>query len=817
MSQNDIPTVRKLSGDDLCLLCPPDVFKDLNHDSPRTDIIGQERAERSTQFGLSVGGPGYNIFMTGMPGTGKSTYARITTTEKSRDEDTPADWLYLYNFNDSENPLAVSLPAGEGCVFRDDMEELVEDARTAIGHEFESGEFEKRRAAIGERFQKDMGAAFQDLEEKVRARGFILQRGSAGFTPVPMKEDGEPMSAEEYQKLDDEKRREIEEAGGEIQQMVRATMRKVRQFEKETKAAIRDLEKQMGSFAIRPLIDQLQEKYADEQALHDYLENVHDDIINHLDQFKADEEDAQGQQMAMLMGAGGRGDHMRRYRVNVLVNNAETEGAPVVEETNPTYYNLFGKIEYTSSMGHLVTDHLGVSPGALHLANGGYLILRAEDVLINALSWDTLKRTLKAGRIRIENIGEQYRMVPTTTIKPEPVPVEVKIILIGSPMIYYLLYTYDPDFAKYFKIRADFDLRMDRSEDNLLEYGRFIRTIQQRDNLLPFHQDAVCEVVNYSSRLTSDQTKLSARFNEVVEVLYEAHTWAESDGSEEIRSEHVIRALEEKVFRSNLIESHVRESISRNKILVDVEGDTVGQVNALSVVSLGNYSFGHPSRITANTFMGNGGVANIERQVKISGTSHSKGVLILSGYLAEQFAQDKPLALSASLTFEQLYGGVDGDSASSTELYALLSSLSGVPIKQSIAVTGSVNQKGKIQPIGGVNEKIEGFYYTCKEKGLTGEQGVMIPEQNVDNLMLNTEVREAIDDGKFHVWAVSDIPGGIELLTGVPAGARDDEGRSPEDSVFGLADKRLREMAQAQRRFTSASGDSNDDDKGEAT
>ncbi|MFO7941613.1 MAG: ATP-binding protein [Bacillota bacterium] len=804
-------SARQLQAKDLSLLCPTDIFKDLNQDSPRTEIIGQERAVRSMQFGLDMDSPGYNIFMTGETGTGKSTYARTTVSRKAQECPTPNDWCYLYNFEDPENPRAVSLPAGKGQVLRDDMKELIEDARTAITNEFEGGDFEKHRAEIGERFQRDIGNIFQDLEEKVRSRGFALQRGEAGFTPVPLKDDGEPMSAEEYQQLDDETRKELEEKGAEIQQLIRSAMRKVRQIEKEAKSAVRDLEKRMGSFAIRPLIDQLQEEYADYPEVSRYLENVHDDIVDNLDAFKSSEDEDSGQQLAMMMLGGARKDEMNRYKVNLLVNNAETEGAPMVEETNPTYYNLFGKIEFTSSMGHLTTNHLEITAGALHRANGGYLILRAEDVLTNALSWDTLKRTLKSGCIRIENIGEQYRMVPTATIKPEPVPVDVKIIMIGSPLIYYLLYSYDPDFSKHFKIRADFDLSMDRDEDNLLEYGRFVRTIQQRDELLPFHPDAVCEVVNYSSRLTSDQTKLSARFNKVVEVVYEAHTWAEKDGHEEVRAEHVTQALEEKMFRSNLIESHIREAIRRGKILVDVEDEAEGQVNALSVISLGHYSFGHPSRITANTYMGNSGVVNIERQVKISGTSHSKGVLILSGYLSEKFAQDKPLALSASLTFEQMYGGVDGDSASSTELYALLSSLSGLPIKQSIAVTGSVNQKGKIQPIGGVNEKIEGFYYTCKAKGLTGEQGVMIPEQNVDNLMLNEEVREAVEDGDFHVWAVSDVRGGIELLTGVPAGEPNEEGHYPEDTVFGMADTRLRNMAEIQRRF----GDSSDDSEEE--
>lgn len=811
MSQTD-PTIRKLEPEALRQVCSADFFEAQTQEPCRaTGIIGQKRAVRSVQFGLEVPSPGYNIFITGVTGTGKSTYARAAVNAKAKDKETPADWCYLYNFSEPESPKAISLPPGQGVVFRDDMKEFVEDARTAITHEFEGGDYEKQRAQIAEKFQKGINRTFEELEKEVRSKGFALQRSSGGFAPVPLDDEGNPITAEDFAKLDEEKRREIESKGTEIQRDIRSAMREVRQYEKETKSAIRELEKRMGSFAIRPLIEQLQEKYEGFPDIQEYLENVHEDIIGQLERFKTGEDEgpqAQGAQLQLaLLGGGSQDDQFKRYQVNLFVNHAETQGAPAVEETNPTYYNLFGKMEYQATMGQMSTDHTMIRPGAVHLANGGYLILRAEDVLMNALSWDALKRSLKGNQIRIENIGEQYRLVPTATIKPEPIPLDVKVILIGSPLIYHLLYAYDPDFAKYFKVKADFDTQMDRNEDYLNQYCRFVQAVVEREQLLPFESSAIAAIVDHGSRLTEDQKKLSARFNEVVEIVYESDAWARFDDAESVTSDHVEKAVEEKIYRSSMIEDHTREAISRRKILVSTEGKAIGQVNGLSVISVGNYAFGRPSRITANTYLGNAGVVNIERQVKLSGTSHSKGVLILSGYLAEQFAHDKPLSVSASITFEQTYGGVDGDSASSAELYALLSSLSGVPLKQSIAVTGSVNQKGELQPIGGVNYKIEGFYYTCKARGLTGDQGVLIPKQNVDNLMLNQEVITAVENGDFHIWAADDIRTGIELMTGVPTGEKDEEGQYPEDTVFGKVDRELRRMAETLRHFGRKSKD----------
>ncbi len=796
---------RELRPSELGNRCSPEIFA-READTVYSDsdgIIGQERAVRSVKFGLEVSSPGYNIFMSGAPGTGKSTFARAAMQQKAENLKTPRDWCYLYNFSEPNAPWALSLPAGRGSVFKADMEEFVEDARTAIVNEFEGGDFEKRRTGIIEQFQRKTTEALQEIEDRVREQGFALQKGTGGFASIPLNEEGKPMSNDEFQSLDTEKRREIEDKGTDVQYEIRKAVRQVRQLEKEVKASIRDLEKTMGSFAIKPLVEQMQEKYCDfSDDVCKYLDDVHDDIVEHLDQFKGD--DSEGE---VSVVPRKRTSSFARYQVNLLVNNAETTGAPVVEETNPTYYNLLGKIEYESSMGTLVTDHTLIQAGALHRANGGFILLRAEDVLVNALSWEALKRSLNNTNLRVENIGEQYRMVPTPAIRPEPIPLDVKIVMIGSPLLYYLLSTYDEDFRKHFKIKADFDIRMDRTDEYLAQYGGFVRTVCKRDNLLPFDPAAIARIVDYSSRLTEDQTKLSARFNEVVAIVYESDAWARSEDSDLVLDEHVNQAVKEKIYRSNLVEDHIREAIDRGKIMVDTEGEIVGQINGLSVLNLGDYSFGHPSRITANVYLGDEGVVNVERQVKMSGSSHSKGVFILASYLASLFAHDKPLSLSASIVFEQLYGGIDGDSASTAELYAILSSLADVPLPQSIAITGSISQKGQVQPIGGVNQKIEGFYYACKAKGLTGDQGVLIPETNTDNLMLNDEVVAAVEEGKFHVWAVQDVREAIEHLTGMPAGERGDDGQYPPDTVFGRADRRLQEMAQALRKFSDSSSD----------
>lgn len=756
---------------------------------PVENIIGQERAVRALDFGLTVQQPGYNIFITGAVGTGRTTYARAKVREVAERKPTPPDWCYVYNFQQPDQPVAISLPAGTGRVFQKDMADLVEELRTEIRRVFSSEEYERRRREALEYYETKVATLLQETEQRARERGFLVQRTPTGIFTIPLDAQGRPLSTEDFSRLPAEERELLAQTSREVQGEVEEALRRAKALEREARAAVRHLEEETGLFTTAPLIARLKEKYAAHPKVVEYLSQLQKDVLQNLDVFR--DESAPTPPEALV-----------RYKVNLLVDHAETHGAPLVLEPNPTYYNLFGKVEYRPGPSGMTTDFTMVKRGALHLANGGYLILHAGDLLANPFSWSALKRALKSQEIRIENIGEMLTLVPSVTIRPEPIPLNVKIVLIGSPAVYTLLYMLDEDFRKLFKVRADFDVDMPRTPENLQLYASAIGAICQRQNLLPFDRSGVAKVVEYSARLAEDQEKLSTRFNDVIEVIYEASAWAGLEGSAVVSAQHVRKAIEEKILRSNRIEERIREMIKAGQLLVDVTGAAVGQVNGLAVLNVGDYSFGKPTRITARTFVGGRGVINIEREAEMSGRIHSKGVFILASYVGGKYARDKPLSFSASLTFEQLYEEVEGDSAASAELYALLSDLAGVPIQQGIAVTGSVNQKGEIQPIGGVNEKIEGFYYVCKAMGLTGRQGVIIPAQNVRNLMLQEEVVEAVRAGQFHIWAVRTVEEGIEILTGLPAGTPDDQGRYPEDSIHGRVDRRLREMAERMRQFT---------------
>ncbi len=770
---------------------------------PLTDFIGQERAVRAMEFGLTMKAPGYNIYVAGPPGTGKSTYTQAVVSQYAAREKPPQDWCYLYNFTDPDRPLAVALPAGAGQALQKDMEELVADLRTAIPKAFEEGQYERDKAAIVQEFQRQMDDALQRLREEAAQNNFVMKQGPSGFLFVPLKE-GKPMSPEEFEALPPEERRWLEERGRHLHQRLEETFQTGRVLEKAARERVRELEKQIVLFAAGPLVERLKEKYRAYPRLVEYLDQVLEDVTTHLDDFKGTEEKATQPPFPIPWETR---DPYLRYRVNLFVNNAGATGAPVVVEPSPHYYNLFGKIEYRSHMGTFGTDFTMIKPGALHRANGGYLILQASDVVVDPIVWDTLKRAMKNRRALVENIGEQYRIVPTVSLRPEPIPLDVKVILIGNPWLYHLLYYFDEDFAKFFKVKVDFDTEMPRTPENLRHYVAFVGAVCRREGLRHFDRSGLAELVEYGSRLAGNQHKLSTRFNEVVEIVYEAAAWADAENAPLVTARHVKRAIEERVYRSNRLEEKIQELMLQGKILVDTSGEAVGQVNGLSVLDVGDYVFGRPSRITARTFMGEEGVVNIERETKLSGNIHSKGVLTLAGYLGGKFAQDKPLCLSARITFEQLYEGVEGDSASSAELFALLSSLADLPVKQSLAVTGSVNQHGEIQPIGGVTEKIEGFFALCKARGLTGDQGVIIPAQNVDNLMLKDEVLEAVEKGLFHIYAIRTVEEGITLLTGVPAGERGPDGTYPEDTVFGRVDRRLRAYAEGLARFGAGGRD----------
>lgn len=770
---------------------------------PPEDFIGQERAVRAMQFGLAMKAPGYNIFVVGPPGTGKSTYVQAIVSQAAAGGSVPDDWCYIYNFNDKDRPLAVSLPAGEGRGFKKDVEELLADLRLNIPKAFESGDYESQKDAIVHDVQQKMTGYFQEIEEAALNEGFDMKRTPNGIIFIPLK-DGKPFSSEDFEELTAQERREMEEKGRKLHKKLEETFHTGRMLEKQAGEKIAELEKEIALFAIGPLIDRLLEKYNKYLPITDYLKMYLIDVTNNLEIFKGS---APPPEQTRVNLSQEESDPFIRYRVNLFVSHAKNGGAPVVIEPSSLYYNLFGKIEYRSQVLSLNTDYMMVKPGSIHRANGGYLVLQAKDVLSDPFAWDTLKKALKYRQATVENIGEQYRLVPTVTLRPEPIPLNLKVVLIGSPQLYGLLYSLDEDFQKLFKVKVDFDTEMPRNPDNLRQYASFVNAVCQRENLRHFSRAGLARIIEYGSRLAGHQEKLSTRFNEVIEIVYEAAARAQAADSRYVEAVHVDEALRAKVYRSNGLEEKLQEMFAQEKILIDTSGCKVGQVNGLYVTGSGGYTFGRPARITARTYMGRGGVVNIERETKMSGSIHSKGVLTLAGYLGGKFAQGKPLGLTAQITFEQLYNGIEGDSASSAELYAILSSLAALPVDQGLAVTGSVNQFGEIQPIGGATEKIEGFFDVCAAKGLTGSQGVVIPAQNIDNLMLKEEVLEAVKKDLFHVYAVRNIEEGLELLGGIPAGIMQGDGSYPEGSVFGRVDRKMHEFNEGLSRSGSGNPD----------
>ncbi|MFW5897799.1 MAG: Lon protease family protein [Halanaerobium sp.] len=726
------------------------------------EIIGQNRAADSLDFGMRVNKSGYNIFMAGESGTGKSTYAENMTEEKSAEMEQPKDILYVFNFSEPEEPRVMRVPAGIGSDLKKDMDKIIEELQEEIPRAFEGEEYEKERKEIMNQYQPKSNQVMQEFETSARERGFILQNTSQGLVPVPIDEDGEPISREDFQEMDEEKKEKIRSESQEIQNEISQVMREIRSIKEKAQEELEALEKKIGISVVQPIICHLQDKYEDCEKIVDYLEEVQEDIVDNLGHFRSDNDKKQNPLMAMQQQ--NQGNFFVRYQINLFVNNSKTEGAPVIYEKNPTYYNLFGKIEGKSQFGTITTNFTMIKSGSLHKADGGFLIVQAKDLLTNPYCWDTLKRALINQEITIENIGKQYRSVPIITLKPEELELDVKVIMIGSPYIYYLLYNFDEEFSELFKIKADFDTEMERNEDNIAKFADFISSVINRDELKEFSAGAVAAMIDFSSRLTGDREKLSTKFNEIIEILYESDVWAESFDEDVVSASSVIKAIEEKERRSNLLEEKIQEQIDRDHLLLDVSGNEIGQINGLSVYQAGNYTFGRPARITARSYLGKEGVINIEREAKMSGRIHSKGIMILTGYLGGKYAQDTPLSLTASIAFEQSYGGVDGDSATCAEVVALLSSLSEIPVRQDIAITGSMNQKGVVQPIGGVNEKIEGFFKVCEAKGLTGDQGVIIPKRNLDNLMLDQDVLDAVEEGNFNLYSIEDIDQGLEIM-----------------------------------------------------
>lgn len=755
---------------------------------------------RALDLGLMMTQPGYHVFISGPVGTGRSTYTLKKAQAAAAVRPTPPDWCYVYNFQQPDQPIAVSLPPGMGAQLRKDMDELVTELQDVIHKLFASERFEARKAELLAEFERRIGEIWTQLEARARELGFVLQRSPTGISTVPVGPSGEPLTPDQFSALTEVQRDDISKRGRELQEGVGDALRKVRAIEREARDGLRELERRAVRSTAGDPINRLKERYGEHPKVSGHLDHLLADVIEHLDDFKETEEPPSSLPLPFPQIAR-RQDPFLRYRVNLLVDNSQRHGAPLIVEANPTYYNLLGKVEYRGEFGALVTDFTMIKAGALQQANGGYLMLQVRDVLTSPFAWEALKRALKSDDARIENIGEQMGLIPTATLRPEPIPLTVKVVLIGTPLLYHLLYSLDDDFRKLFKIKADFDTEVDRTEQTTVQYAAAVGAICNREGLRPFDRGAVAAVLEYSARLADHQRKFSTRFNEVAQIVYEASAWAERAGHALVTADDVRTAVEQKIYRSNRIEEKIQELVKQGQLLLSLDGAQAGQVNGLSVLQLGDYSFGHPSRITARTFVGSRGVVNIERETDLSGKIHSKGVFILGSYMGGKYAQGRPLSLNASLTFEQTYSEVEGDSASSTELYALISDLGGVPIEQSIAVTGSVNQKGEVQPIGGVNEKIEGYFHVCKVVGLTGRQGVMIPVQNVPNLMLKEEVVDAVRQGHFHVWAVRTVDEGLEVLTGIAAGEASADGMYPDGTVNQRVNARLNELADRLRRY----------------
>lgn len=755
-------------------------------------IIGQERAVQAIDFGVGITSFGFNIYALGGTGTGRATTIHTFLSRVAAAQPVPDDLIYVHNFTDETRPNAVRLPPGTALPFRADMEELVADLLREIPRAFESESYDQQKEQIVRQMQQQSNHVLVELEQKANERGFTLVKSAMGLGIAPVL-NGQVLTPEAYQQLDEQTRQTIEQQREALQGELVDSMRTVRDLEKNTKRRLQDYDREIADFAVRHLIEELQGKYGQIEEIPAYLAAVHADIVNNVAGFKGDEAPAEG--LAATMEAGQTEALLKRYRINVIVDHSQQTGAPVIFEPHPTYGNLVGRIEHHAQFGALVTDFTMIRAGALHRANGGYLIAEMGGLLSNPLAWDALKRAIKNGSIRTEEPGAQLQVVSTVTLEPEPIPLAVKVVLIGDPETYYLLHEYDEDFRKLFKVQADFGIDFDRTDATCLSYAQFVAARCHQEGLIHFDPGAVSRIVEYGSRLAENQKKLSTRFGEIADLVREASYWAKRANRDSTTAEDVEKALAERIFRASRSQERLQEMIDDGTILLQVSGQAVGQVNGLSVMSLGDYAFGIPSRITVRTYAGRAGVVALDREAKLTGRIYDKGVLTLTGYLGGKYALSRPLSLSASISFEQSYQGIEGDSASSAELYALLSSLSGLPLEQGIAATGSVDQQGNIQPVGGVNEKIEGFFRSCRNQGLTGSQGVILPARNVIDLMLIAEVRQAVETGQFHIYPVNTLDEGLEILTHTPAGELQADGTYPEGTLHTRVMARLAEIA----------------------
>ena len=756
--------------------------------------IGQDHAIRALEFGLNVDVRGNNLYLEGPSGVGKTMYTRNYLEKLSSKKKPPVDWCYIYNFDNPNEPIAVSLPAGQGKEFQETMDVFIKDVKVDIAKTFSNDDFEKEKTLIRQEFEQKRSDLLDKLNEKASQYNFVVKTAQNGVYMMPVY-DGKTLEEDEFEKLDESIRQEYESNSSIVQEYIISAISEIKAIEKQSDKKIEEWQSNVSLLTVNVHVNYVKSKFKRNKKISQFMDSIKKDILKNIQCFvHANEEQDKKAETSPNPEAN---KPWLNYRVNLFVDNSKLEGAPVIMDSNYSFQNIFGKLEYENYMGMLKTDFTMLKPGLLHIANGGYIIFQAEDLLSSPACYENLKRVLRVKEIGIDNSGEQRSAMVMISLKPEPIPLDVKVILIGSEEIYQTLLAMDPNFKKLFKIKIEFAEDAPLTDENILLLARFMHSFCEREHLPQLDKEAVARMIEYASKLADDKRKLSTRFNDLSQIISEAGTWAIMARSKVITEKFIKKAIEEKISRVKKYDNRLSEMIRDDMLLIDTDGYKVGQINGLTIMTTGDYTFGKPARITANTYTGKAGIINIEREVELSGSSHSKGVLILTGYIGEQFAQDFPLSLTASICFEQLYNGVDGDSASSTELYALLSSLSNVPINQSIAVTGSVNQKGEIQPIGGVNDKIEGFYHVCKTKGLNGNHGVIIPIQNVMNLSLSDEVIESVKKKEFHIYAISTIEEGIEILTGVPAGRKDSLGNFPAGTINYLAYEKLKKYSKA--------------------
>ncbi len=792
-----------LAPSELRCTCDPDKFgfettaelEDLG------EALGQRRAVEAIKFGIGIRQEGYNLFAMGPEGIGRRSIVRHFLEQQAPARDVPPDWCYVFNFDTPHKPRALQLPAGQAIKFKRSMARLLEDLRVGIPAAVETDEYRARRQEIEHAFNERQEQAFGAIGERAKQQGIALLRTPGGFGFAPMREDA-VMSPQEFHKLPAPEQKRIEDAIAVLQEELEAVIHEVPKWRREAMHKLRELNRGVTQTAVNSLIEELKAETEALPQVRQYLADVQEDVLDHAEFFQQPKEGEQPTLFGIPLPQAETSEQpLRRYAVNVLIGHEDAKGAPIVYEDNPTHDNLTGRIEHIAQMGTLVTDFTLIKAGALHRANGGYLVIDALRLLTQPFAWEALKRALRSREIRTESLGQMLSLVSTVSLEPEPIPLDVKIVLVGQRFLYYLLHAYDPEFGELFKVAVDFEEDMARTPEADLFYARVIATIARREKLRPLARAAVARVIERGSRDAGDADKLSVQMRGLADLLREADYWAGAAGREVVAAQDVQRAIDAQEDRSGRIRARLQEEILRGRLLIDTSGTRSGQVNGLAVVQLGGYSFGVPHRITARARLGSGRVVDIERESELGGPIHSKGVLILSGFVSGRYAAGKPLSLAASLVFEQSYGGVEGDSASSAELYALLSALADAPAKQSLAVTGSVNQHGDVQAIGGVNEKIEGFFDVCAARGLNGEQGVLIPEANRTNLMLRHEVVDAVAAGRFHIYAVSTVDQGIELLTGVPAGERDATGQFPPGTINCRVEQRLSDYAERMRSF----------------